>query len=87
MKVYFSIWGYCDPTRVGYDTVGVTYYHTQKPSSFAGIGSSEVVEVEIPDTYSDQEARRIGKEAERLMDQAKDYNPGWAVRKILAEMA
>ncbi len=46
MKVWFSIWGYCDPTRVGYDTVGVTYYHTQKPSSFAGIGSTEVVEVE-----------------------------------------
>ncbi len=87
MKIYFSIWGYSDPTRVGYDTVGVTYYHTEKPSPFAGIGSTEVCEVELPDTYTDEEVRAIGKKAERLMEDTKDYNPGRAVRQILAEMA
>ena len=87
MKIYFSIWGYCDPTRVGYDTVGVTYYHTEKPSSFAGIGSTDVYEIEIPDTYTDEEAREIGKKAERLMEDTKDYDPKGAVRRILAEMA
>lgn len=87
MKVYFSVWGYSDPSRVGYDTVGVTYYHTEKPSPFAGIGSTAVYEVEIPDTFTDEEAREIGKKAEKLMEEKKDYNPEWAVRKILAEMA
>ena len=86
MKIYFSIWGYSDPTRVGYDTAGVTYYHTEKPSSFAGIGSTRVVEVELPDTFTDEEAKEIGKKAEKLMTAANDFDPGRYVRQILKEM-
>ena len=86
MKIYFSIWGYSDPTRVGYDTAGVTYYHTEKPSPFAGIGSSKVYEVELPDTFSNEEARAIGKRAEALMEETNDYNPLYAVVQVLKEM-
>ncbi len=86
MKIYFSIWGYSDPTRVGYDTVGVTYYHTEKPSPFAGIGSTEIYEVELPDTFTDEEAKEIGKKAEKLMSDTNDYDPRRIVRQILNEM-
>ena len=86
MNIYFSVWGYSDPTRVGYDTAGVTYYHTEKPSSFAGIGSSKVYEVELPDSLTDEEARASGEKAEKLMTAANDFDPGRYVRQILKEM-
>lgn len=85
MKLYFSIWGYCDPTRVGYDTVGVTYYK-EKPSVFAGIGSSEVYEVEIPDTFTQKEADAIGEKAISLMEKTNYYEPRFAVCEVIKKM-
>ncbi len=82
MKLYFSIWGYCDPTRVGYDFVGVPY-HSEKPFVFAGVGESQVYEVEIPDTYTQEEADGIGKKAVKLIEESGNYNPRWAVRTVL----
>lgn len=85
MKIYFSIWGYCDPTRVGYDTVGVSY-HKEKPLVFAGIGSSEVYEVDIPDTFTKEEAHIIGEKAVKKMEDTKFYDPRRAVNDVLKEM-
>lgn len=86
MKIYFSVWGYCDPTRTGYDTVGVTFYGTEKPNSFAGIGQSGVYEVEIPDTFTPEEVKMIGKKAEEYMTKTDNYNPESAVNTILEGM-
>ena len=85
MKLYFSIWGYCDPTRAGYDTVGVSYY-SPKPNVFAGIGSSEVYEVEISDTFTQEEANEIGEKAVSMMEKTKYYEPRFAVREVIKEM-
>ena len=84
MKIYFSVWGYCDPSRVGYDTVGVSFHGIEKPSPFAGIGSTQVYEVEVPDTLIKEEVKELGKKAVAYMEKTKNYNPGYAVRKILA---
>lgn len=84
MKIYFSVWGYCDPTRVGYDTVGVTF-HKEKPHAFAGIGSNEVYEIELPETFTEEQAKVIGNRAVDWMDKHHNYDPGLAVRTILRE--
>ena len=85
MKLYFSVWGYYDPTRVGYDSVGVTYYET-KPLVFAGVGSTEVYEVEIADRYTKEQARAIGERAVKWMEKNDYYTPSVAVRKVMEEM-
>lgn len=82
MKLYFSIWGYSDPTRVGYDTVGASYY-LEKPSTFSGIGSTQVYEIDIPDTFTLEQAKELGKSAVKLMEKTNYYDPRLAVRKIL----
>ena len=57
MKLYFSMWAYRDPNRVGYDSVGANYY-TQKPLSFNTRGDSQTAyyEADIPDTCTKSEA-------------------------------
>ena len=83
MKLYFSVWGYCDPSRVGYDTVGVTY-HREKPSVYAGIGSAAVYSTEIPDTYTQEEADEIGEKAAEIMEDRRDVDPARIVREVIA---
>ena len=83
MKLYFSIWGYCDPYRTGYDSIGVNYLKEKPTSNFAGVGQSEIYEVEIPDTYSEEEGHEIGEKAVALMEKTKFYEPRRAVRAIL----
>ena len=83
MKLYFSIWAYCDPTRSGYDSIDVNYLKEKPTSNFAGVGQSENYEVEIPDTFSEEEAHEIGEKAEALMRKTKYYEPRVAVRVVL----
>ena len=82
MKVYFSVWAYCDYSRVGYDTVGVTYYHTIKPEPSC-FGYSEVYEVEIPDKYTEEEVIQIGNKATRIMEETEYYDPPTPSDKFL----
>ena len=59
-------------------------YLKEKPTSnFAGVGQSENYEVEIPDTFSEEEAHEIGEKAEALMRKTKYYEPRVAVRVVL----
>lgn len=83
MKLYFSIWAYCDPCRSGYDSIDVNYLKEDPGTPFAGVGQSEVYVVEIPDTYSKEEGHEIGEKAEALMRKCKYYEPRVAVRAVL----
>ncbi len=40
--------------------------------------------MEVPDTLTEEEVKELGKKAEKYMDKTKNYNPGYAVRKILS---
>ena len=85
MKIYFTVWGYCDPNRVGYDSVGASFYGKEKPQPFAGVGSVSVYEVEVSDDLTDEEIKKLGKSAIKYMEKVNDYNPRLAVNKILSE--
>ena len=82
MKLYFSIWGYRDYSRVGYDIVGVSCY-TEKPRVYSGIGETEVYEVDIPDHYTKEQAKALGEKAVQLMNKTNDFSPRSAVYQIL----
>ena len=40
MTLYFSMWAYRDPNRVGYDSVGANFY-LEKPFGFDGGGADD----------------------------------------------
>ena len=66
MKIYFSMWAYRDPTRVGYDSIGANYY-LEKPFGFGRNDSeSAYYEVEMPDCTK-EEAENIGERARKLL--------------------
>ena len=66
MKIYFSMWAYRDPNRVGYDSVDASYY-LEKPFGFGRNDSeSAYYEVEIPDCTR-EEAEDIGERARKLL--------------------
>ena len=68
MKLYFSMWAYRDPYRVGYDSVGANFY-LEKPFGFrsGGDSNSAYYEAEIPDTFTLEEAKAIGERARELL--------------------
>ena len=58
MKIYFAYRFHTDHTRIGYDYVEVNTYLGECPS-FARILDNEIREVEISDTFTQEEADRI----------------------------
>ena len=66
MKIYFSMWAYRDPTRVGYDSIGADYY-LEKPFGFGRNDSqSRYYEAEMPDCTKEV-AEDIGERARKLL--------------------
>lgn len=55
-----------------------------RSSPQGGLGDSEVVVAEIPDTYTEEEAKALGEKAVQWMNHHNDYNPRWAVRAVLS---
>ena len=58
MKIYFVYRFHTDHTRIGYDYVEVNTYLGECPS-YARMLDNEVHEVEIPDTYTNEEVEFI----------------------------
>ena len=85
MKIYFSMWAYRDPTRVGYDSVDANYY-LEKPFGFSTGGDSQSAyyEAEIPDC-SMEEAKAIGEGARQLLLSGYFSNGQQAVDRFLKE--
>ena len=66
MKIYFSMWAYRDPNRVGYDSIDANFY-LEKPFGFGRNDSeSAYYEAEMPDCTK-EEAELIGERARKLL--------------------
>lgn len=87
MKLYFSMWAYRDPTRVGYDSVDANYY-TEKPWGYGRGGDSESAyyEADIPDTCTKEQAEAIGERAVELLKSGYYSNAQRVVDTVLSEM-
>lgn len=85
MKLYFSMWAYRDPNRVGYDSIGANYY-LKMPDSFQRGGDSQTAyyEADIPDSCTEEEAKVIGEKTVKLLLTGY-YSAQRAVDLVLAE--
>ncbi len=83
MKIYFSMWAYRDPSRLGYDSVGANLY-LEKPFGFSSGGDSQTAyyEAEIPDCTK-EEAEAIGERARKLLLTGYYSDAQRAVDKVL----
>lgn len=84
MKIYFSMWAYRDPNRVGYDSIDADYY-LEKPFGF-GRDDSETAyyDADIPDGLTEEEKKAIGEKAVALLKTGY-YSARRAVDMVLAE--
>lgn len=88
MQLYFSMWAYRDPNRVGYDSFGASYY-MKKPDLFreGWDGQTAYYVAEIPDTFTEKQAEEIAQKTLELLKTGYYSNAQWAVDRVLAEMA
>ena len=86
MKLYFSMWAYRDPSRVGYDSVEANFY-MEEPFGFrsGGDSCSAYYAAEIPDTFTTEEAKIIGEQARQLLLTGYYSNGQRAVDCVLAQ--
>ena len=77
------MWAYRDPNRVGYDSIGASFY-LEKPYGFDTHGDSQTAyyEAEIPDC-TEEEANAIGESARELLLSGYYSNAQWAVDRVL----
>lgn len=87
MKLYFSMWAYRDPNRVGYDCVEANYYASE-PFGFRHGGDSESAYymAEIPDTFTEKERDAIGERAVELLKTGYYSDAQRVVDMVLTEL-
>lgn len=84
MKIYFSMWAYRDPNRVGYDSIDADYY-LEKPFGFGRNDSeSAYYDADIPDGMTVEEREALGEKAVALLKSGY-YSAQRAVDLALAD--
>ena len=85
MKIYFVYRFHTDHTRIGYDYVEVKTYLGECPS-FARMLDNEVHEVEIPDTYTNEEVEFIRIKAYNYLNSTALWDIDGAIKYATNEL-